>query len=348
MRLRPLLIGAVAGILTAGLLSAPAIAANPVQVVEVPISFTVKNTNRTTVPCVSDGKDYTVRGVIVGPKQAVAGGEAATLWLHAVTWTSDYFNLDIPGHNFVRSLAGLGHVSIAVDRLGYGQSDRPPGRATCFGSEADVAGQMVDALKSGNYTAGGAKGGAYEKVFLGGSSVGGMIANITAYSFHNVDGVINQGFGDFAASPYAAQEVFDAYSRCASGGDDGAPQDYATFAKNSRDTFYFHDATPAVRAAVPASSPDPCGQIESVLAGIGADIARLAEINVPVMLVFGRNDAVYPEPAPDLQAARYLGSPAVTVSGIPNASHFPVLEQYFDLLLNATDAWLSGDGYGDT
>ncbi len=347
MRLRTLLTGALAGILTAGLLTTPASAANPVEVVELPISFTVKNTNRTAVPCLSDGKDYTVSGVIVGPKQALAGGDAATLWLHAVTWTGDYFNLDIPGHNWVRALATLGHVSIAVDRLGYGKSDKPPGLATCFGSEADVAGQMVDALKSGTYTVGGRPGGTYKTVYLGGSSVGGMIANITAYSFSNVDGVINQGFGDFAASPYAAQEVYDANSRCASGGDSGAPKDYATFAKNSRDTFYFHDAMPAVRAAVPASSPDPCGQITSVLAGIGADIARLAEIDVPVMLAFGRDDAVYPAPAPDLQAARYLGSPAVTVSGIPNAGHFPILEQYFDLLLNATDAWLSGDGYGD-
>jgi pimeloyl-ACP methyl ester carboxylesterase len=297
---------------------------------------------------VSDGKDYTVNGVIVGPKDQMAGGAAATLWLHAVTWTSDYFNLDIAGHNFVHALAEQGHVSIAVDRLGYGSSGKPEGLSTCFGSEADVAGQMVDALRSGNYTVKGGAAGSYKKVYLGGSSVGGLIANITAYSFHNVDGVINQGFGDFAASPYAAHEVYDAYSRCSSGGDPGAPADYATFAKSSRDTFYFHDASPAVRAAVPASSPDPCGQIESVMTGIGADVALLPAITVPVMLVFGLDDAVYPPPAMDLQANRYLGSPEVTTSTIPNASHFPVLGEYFPLLVNATHAWLHGGGYGDT
>ncbi|HUR73838.1 MAG TPA: alpha/beta hydrolase [Sporichthya sp.] len=344
MRARTLLSGVIAGVLTAGLtaglFSAPAQAADPVQVVELPISFAVKNTNHTSVPCASDGKDYTVNGVIVGPKAALAGGEDVTLYLHAVTWNSDYFNLDIPDHNYVRALAVLGHTSIAVDRLGYGKSGKPEGLATCFGSEADVAGQMVDALKSGNYTVAGHKAGAYQRVYLGGSSVGAMIANIAAFTFHNVDGVINQGFGDFAASLYAGHEVFDADSRCVAGGDPGAPKNYVTFAKDTRDTFYFSDATPEVRAKVPAPRPDPCGQIESVLAGIGADIAHLGEINVPVLLVFGTEDAVFPPPAVHQEAARYAGSPEVTVAGIPGASHFPVLERSFGLLIGATAQWL--------
>ena len=343
MPVRTLLSGVLAGVITAGLFAVPAVAAPPVDIVELPISFAVKNTNRTGVPCVSDGKTYTVNGVIVGPRNAVAGGRdlgAATLMLHAVTWTSDYFNLDIPGHNYSRALAALGHTTIAVDRLGYGASGKPEGRGTCFGSEADVAGQMVDALKSGDYTVKGAKGGAYQKVFLGGSSVGGMIANITAYTFHNVDAVINQGFGDFAASAYAGQEVFDASARCASGGDANALKDYAVFAKSTRDTFYFNDAEQDVRDAVPAMRPDPCGQIESVMAGIGADIVHLAEIDVPVLLVFGIKDAVYPPPAILLQMYRYVGSPEVTPAGIPGASHFPVLENNFNLMINATAQWL--------
>jgi pimeloyl-ACP methyl ester carboxylesterase len=339
--------GAVAALLIAGLVSAPSATASPAlpgDVVEAGISFAVKNTNRTSVPCTSDGKDYTVNGVIVGPKDAIAAGKAATLYLHAVTWNSDYFNLKIPDHNYARALAEFGHVSIAVDRLGYGTSGKPEGGATCFGSEADVAGQMVDALKSGNYTVRGGTSApaaaAYDKVFLGGSSVGGLIANITAFSFHNVDGVINQGFGDFAASPYAGQEVFDAFSRCSAGGDSGAPPHYVIFAKDTRDTFYFQGATPEVRAATPPSRPDPCGQIQSLPAAIGVDTARLGEIDVPVLLVFGAKDAVFPPPALDLTSPRYSGSPEVTAASIPGASHFPILERAFSLLVGATNQWL--------
>ena len=346
MRPRSLLSGVAAGIVLASLCTAPAAnAANAAadNIVELPVSFTVKNTNRTSVPCSSDGAEYTVRGVMVGPKRAIAAGNAATLYLHAVTWTSEYFNLDIPGHNFARALAEKGHVSIAVDRLGYGKSDKPAGLATCFGSEADVAGQMVDALKSGSYTTEG-KAASYRKVFLGGSSVGGMIANIAAFSFSNVDGVINQGFGDFAASPYAGQEVFKASSSCFSGGDTAGQKDYVHFARDTRSTFYFADADTAVRLGVPASGPDPCGQVLSVMAAIGADMQHLAEIDVPVLLAFGDADAVFPPPAMEQMIYRYAGSPKVTGYAVPGASHFPILEQSFGALVATTADWLQANG----
>jgi pimeloyl-ACP methyl ester carboxylesterase len=345
MRPRAVLAGALAAfvsasLFSAGLLNAPPASALRTDIVELDISFAVKNTNRTSVSCASDGKDYTVNGVLVGPKGVIAAGDAATLYLHAVTWNADYFNLDIPEHNYAQAMAQRGHVSVAVDRLGYGTSGKPEGRATCFGSEADVAAQMVDALKSGNYTLAGRPGPSYDKVFLGGSSVGALIANIAAFSFHNVDGLINQGFGDFAASVYAGQEVADAFSRCSAGGDAEAPPNYATFARNSRDTFYFQSATPDVRAATPPPRPDPCGQLESVPAGIGADMVRLGEIDVPVLLLFGASDAVFPPPALELTAPRYSGSPEVVRGTIPGASHFPVLERGFSILVGTTSQWL--------
>lgn len=89
-------------------------------------------------------------------------------------------------------MAERGHVSVAIDRLGNGDSGMPGGNDTCCGSEADVKHQIVDLLRSGAYSRGGADSAAFEKVFLGGSSVGGLTANITAYSSKNVDGVFNR------------------------------------------------------------------------------------------------------------------------------------------------------------
>jgi hypothetical protein len=62
------------------------------HVVELPVTFSVKNTNHTPVVCQSDGKDYTVRGHIVAPRSALEHPTAATLYLHAVTWGEYYFN----------------------------------------------------------------------------------------------------------------------------------------------------------------------------------------------------------------------------------------------------------------
>lgn len=344
--------------LAAGLLAVTAIAvltvAGPAAaaashdpVVEVPVSFRVKNTNHTPVVCGSDGKDYTVRGHLVAPRSALANPSAATLYLHAVTWGEYYFNFKgVSGYDFATQLAERGHTSVIVDRLGYGASDKPPGNATCFGSEADVAHQMVQALRTGNYHSGSAAPVKFSKVNLGGSSVGGLISHIEAYTFHDVDAVINMSWGDFAATPFTAQEYADVALRCLQGGDAGAAPNYAAFFKNSRDAFYFHSATPEVRAAVPALHPDPCGQLLSIPAGIAADVALLATINVPVHVIFGDADAVFgPQPlAATQQAARYLGSPKVTTTIIPEASHYPLVEANHFQVVDAVDTFLTENG----
>jgi len=350
MRPQTLMSGVVAGILTASLFSAPAAsAAGNNGIVQLPISFKVKNTNNTSVACQSDGKDYTVRGVVVGPKKAIQSADAATLYLHAVTWTSDYFNLNIPGHNFVQDLAKKGHVSIAVDRLGYGNSGKPVnGEGTCFGSAADVAHQIVDELKSGDYTLNGAKAGSYKKVFIAGSSVGGMIANTVAYTFHNVDGVYNQSFGDFSAGPYAGYEAVDVNERCYKGGDpsvsSNARPGYATFAGGSRNTFWFGDAPQNVRDSVPPMQPDPCGEMKSLPFAIGNDMQHLGEIDVPVLLTFGDADPVFPMGSAEQMQFRYFGSPKVTNVSLKGAAHYPILDNAFGDMVAATAAWLSENG----
>ncbi|MGH3793813.1 MAG: alpha/beta hydrolase [Pseudonocardiaceae bacterium] len=342
--------GSVAASLLAALVTAAAPAAaqpTPDPVVEVPLAFHVKNTNRTPVACQSDGKDYTVRGHIVAPRSALQHPTAATIYLHAVTWGEYYFNFKgVPNYAFATQLAERGHTSVIVDRLGYGSSDKPPGNSTCFGSEADVAHQMIQALRDGTYQTGSGKPVKFSKVNLGGSSVGGLISNIEAYSFSDAAAVINLSWGDVAATPFTTRELADVLLRCERGGDAGAPPDYAAFFKNSRDRFYFNSATPDVRAAVPALHPDPCGQLASIPAAVAADVAYLGQITVPVEVMFGGADAVFgPQPlAADQEAARYVGSPKVTETIIPDASHYPLIEANHLQAVDAVDRFLTENG----
>lgn len=355
MRLRSCLAGVAVTLIVTSAYSAPAaVSASTSDVVELPISFRVKNTNNTDVFCPDpvDGHEYTVRGVVVGPRDAISRGDAATLYLHAVTWSSRYFDLDVPGHNYVRAMAERGHVSIAVDRLGHGNSGKPDGLASCFGSEADVAHQLVGAIKSGDYALTGAKAVAYRKIFLSGSSVGGLITNLEAATFHDVDGVYNQSWGDFAAGPYGGYLAVDASQRCYRGGDTqpatpGAPirPNYVKFAAGSRDEFWFHSAPKEVREhSLPPVEPDPCGVIKSLPFAIGTDIQHLGEIDVPVLLTFGTSDPVFPPPAAESMQARYTGSPKVTTVMLADAGHFPILETAFPAMIDAADAWLTENG----
>lgn len=65
---------------------------------------------------------------IVAPRSALESPDAATLYLHAVTQGEFYWRFQgVPGYDFARQQAENAHVSVTIDRLGYGASDKPPG-----------------------------------------------------------------------------------------------------------------------------------------------------------------------------------------------------------------------------
>ncbi|MFC8182271.1 hypothetical protein CH293_17915 [Rhodococcus sp. 14-2470-1b] len=54
----------------------------PPNVVDVPVSFTVRNVNDTAVPCSADGRTSTVRGHLTAPAAGI--GSAVTLYEHGI------------------------------------------------------------------------------------------------------------------------------------------------------------------------------------------------------------------------------------------------------------------------
>src|ERR671930_234292 len=78
------------------------------------------------------------------------------LYLHGLGLGEWFWKFQaIAKFNYAVQQATAGHVSVTVDRLGYGASSRPPdGGKICIGSEADVPHQIVQALKSGSYAVG--------------------------------------------------------------------------------------------------------------------------------------------------------------------------------------------------
>ena len=293
------------------------------DIVDLAVSFSVTNTNHTHVPCVSDGKAYTIRGHITAPASALDDPKAATLYLHAVTQGEFYWQFNaVPGYNVAQQQARNGHVSVTIDRLGYGASDKPPGLATCFGSQADTANQVVTALRTGSYRVEGHDAVRFPKVFVAGHSAGGLVATIVAYSFpDNIDGLVNFGWADQTASSFTVTELNNTNLRCLLGGDKGAPPHYAKFGTDG-DKILFYSAEEAVRKAVPPlTNPDPCGDILSFGPAIATDAVSLALTKAPVLLFAGEQDSLFPPPALQLQAARYVGNPDVTLKSLADTAH---------------------------
>jgi len=326
------------------------------DIVQRAVTFTVKNVNGTAIGCKADGATYQERGHITGTAQALADPQTVTLLLHGLSYGEFFGNYTAqPGYNFAEQQAEAGHVTVTVDRLGYGASDKPVGQNICFGSRADIAHQEVDQLKAGSYATAGATSVAFPKVVLAGHSVGSIIAQAEAYTFGGIDGLMVLSYSDTKVSLAATAALGIATQACQAGGvrQNGTtgPTGYIYFgadtpAKFIEAHFYTLNADPTVVQTVAAlRNRDPCGDILSYKAAVATNLANISKIKVPVLVLIGGNDAIYPTPA-TTQAALLTGTTDVTAVTIANTGHaltFHYSQNQFQLHLSS---WLADHGFG--
>jgi pimeloyl-ACP methyl ester carboxylesterase len=307
--------------------------------------------NRTSVPCTTDGAAYLVRGRLVGPAQALDHeGGAATLYLHGLGFGTFFWNFNaVPGYDFAASMAMRGHVSVIIDRLGYGASDHPAGTQSCIGGQADIAHQIVAELRAGSYTTGAARPVRFARVALVGHSVGGEIAQVESWSFRDVDALGVLSWADQGQSLLATTTFLQAGATCVTGGvSSGGAPGYAPFGATAADfdAAMFHDADPAVVAATNAlRNPDPCGDDNSVTDAIALDHLMLPTVAVPVLLLYGSNDALFPPPAGMLQQLHFVSSHDVSLIQLADTGHAVTLERSAPLLVADVSSWLAARGF---
>jgi len=343
-------IAATALALVAARSAAPATAAPaPVPVQSWAVSFQVHNTNRSKVPCDSDGIAYTIVGHLVEPAARPAENTATrpvVLDLHGLGFGEFFWSFAaVSGYDWAHTLAARGLASVVIDRIGYGRSGRPPGTQSCIGAQADVAHQIVQELRSGSYGLEGREALSFGRVALAGHSAGGAITQVEAYSFHDVDGVVVLSYADLRPSLRTLAALTQAVITCLGGGD---PPGYAPFGKRDADfqALMFHDADPRVVAAVTAMrNPEPCGDDASLLAAIATDVREVPSITVPVLLLIGDHDAVFPPPALESQRHLFAGSHDVKTVSIPDTGHAVTVERSAGITRDAVVSWLCGHSF---
>ena len=309
------------------------------RVTQIPISFEVRNVNRSKVACASDGATYTVRGHLVAPSRGLRARRqpATTLYLHGLSFGEFFWNFQqAQDYNYAVDEARLGHSSVVIDRIGYNSSDKPNGFQVCVGSRADMAHQMVLALRSGKYHLDGRAAPQFRKVALAGHSYGGQIAQVEAYSFGDIDGLVVMGYSDRVQSDLLKQNAAYAADVCATGGlrvGATGPAGYAPFGPpEGAPAALFATAEPSVEsAAVQQLTIDPCGDTAYFNQAVDVDLANLASVTVPVLVVAGSSDALFPPPAVPDQAALFTGSPRVEQTTLPGIAHAIALERIYEL-----------------
>jgi pimeloyl-ACP methyl ester carboxylesterase len=322
-------------------------------VVERAVTFTVQNTNRSAFACASDGLTYEVKGHLVGPARALSPKRkrrGVTLYLHGLGLGEWLWHLSrVRSYDYVRRQALAGHVSVAIDRIGYGASGHPPGMDVCIGSQADVAHQIVQQLRSGQYAVDTGTPPAFRRVGLVGHSAAGEIATVEAYSFGDVDALMIVGFA-FVNLPRAQTEFGNQRIVCERGGEPagpGLPGGYALFGDTQgfRRTMFHSAKASVVKAALPLQYRDPCGDNLSLAPAIAAQSARMGRIKAPVLVACGRRDALYSPFGCEEQLKRYTGARNRRLLLVPNAGHALPLERTASIFRKRVSRWLRRRGF---
>lgn len=356
---RLLLGSGLAAALSALLVTGTAVASpDSDDVVKVPVSFEVTNVNESKVPCSADGKRYTVNGTLAAPRSVLhEDNPSLTIYSHGLAYTGrSFFEFtEVPGYDYIGEQAEAGHASLAFDLPGYGRSDAvPDGHDICYGSEATIIHQMVGKLRSGDYRAEGEDAVRFHRIALAGHSASGFTAQAEAYSFHDIDALIVMAFADQGFSPLLLTTAGQTLVRCTLGGDpeQGAPHTtgYAYFGQSDADyrAGHLHNTDPDVaRAATEHRVKDPCGRLGSAIPNAVSDNALLATVSVPVLLVYGHNDALFQDnPAGTrLQRAHFVGSKDVTDIFLPDTGHALTLERTAPRMRHEVSEWLNKRGF---
>ena len=328
----------------------PARHASP-TVTETAVRFSVLDNNTSLVPCVADGKQYTIAGELFLPASGPPTG--VTLYAHGLGYAGYFWDFDkVPGYDYAAAEAADGHASLVIDRLGYGASSIPAGSASCVGSQATILHEIVADLKSGDYTDNGASGGpSFQRVGLVGHSAGGELAEVEAYSYRDVAAVGIMEWADFGYSVGTYEAFAGDATQCVAGTGrqtGSSSTGYAAFGQTpgAYDQLMFADADPVVEAdATDMRTLDPCGQIESILNAVAVDAAMIGSIKAPIAYVHAGADAIFQSGLPwaQTQEALYGSSSKVTDISLPGAGHAVTLEHSAPALEAAMDAWLQAN-----
>lgn len=323
--------------------AAPSAAAAPPAVLNQPVTFVVQNVNTSGVPCATDGKTYTVSGHLTGPASVLGAAQpkSGTLYLHGLELGEWFWQVPVDGFNHAVALAERGHVSITVDRLGYGASGHPAGTKSCVGGQASVAHQIVQQLRAGSY--GGTLHPAFSRVALAGHSLGGSIAQVEAFSFKDVDAVAVLSYADVALSASALLTAASWGPTCVLGGKPSAKGSpgYAYFTKDQADyrrNFLAQAPSAVLSYADPRRSINPCGDLQSAVPAAVVTGLKAKSIKVPVLLLMGDEDLVFDSARLPVQALLYGGP--TTTKVIPGATHGLTVDRTAAEFRSALEEWL--------
>ena len=331
--------------LVLALVAAPAAHA---AVLETPVSFSVRNSDDTALKCATNGAAYTIRGHLVGQPADIDRASGVTLYVHGLGFNESFWRYrKVPKYDLVGALATGGHVSVVIDRLGYGKSSKPPGTMSCMGGQATIVHQIVAKLRSGDYK--GKRSPGFGRVGVIGHSAGGTIAALENETFDDTDALGLVASADQGLSQLGQR--FSDESTKACNGDRSYPvpkRGYAAFGQtmaDAEDGFFATTPDPIFARLYPTLTVNPCGDLASYMNANQLNRLDASRVKDPVLTIQADRDALFPPPAvvPD-EADLFTGSAKVTRQTLPSSAHAITFEADYLTLRTDIEQFLVENG----
>jgi pimeloyl-ACP methyl ester carboxylesterase len=251
---------------------------------------------RTTVPVTltpTDATTYQIVGWLCA--RGRVQGKTVQVLVSGFTYDHNYWDLPYQPrlYSYVRAAVNAGYATFNIDRIGVGQSDRPPADLVTVTSQAYTIHQVVQALRHGDIA-----GTSFRKVIGVGHSMGAAILICEAGNYSDVDGLI---LADYLHQPNVAQQVAIAATMYPAQQDprftgtlaNAMPAGYVTTRPGTRGASFYHQGfvDPAVVTLDETLKQTATAGERSTL-NLARDPQFSRAIRVPVLLVVGEQDAL--------------------------------------------------------
>jgi pimeloyl-ACP methyl ester carboxylesterase len=226
-------------------------------------------------------------------------GHTVEVLIPGLTYGASYWNFPVgpARYSYVRAATAAGYATLAIDRLGTGASDHPPGAQVTAMSEASALHDVVAQLRAG-------KVGhvSFGKIVLVGHSYGSDIALREAAAYADVSGVISTGWltaGNLAGHLQVRKSYDSSADEDAKFAGAELPAGYVTTKPGTRGADFYNPgyaSAAVIKEDESLKQTVSAGELKTVV--IPVPRAATQAIHVPVLLADGQNDAL------DCNAAR--------------------------------------------
>lgn len=269
---------------------------------------------------------FEIKGFLMRPAGCTNNVMLAIHGLSYGQWAWD-FPLRPETYSVAKSLAGRGYATIAIDKLGYGESagaghpDHPNGYTLTVEAYADMTAQIISQIRSGAYG-----GPSFGRVGLIGHSAGTEISELTTGMHPElVDALIATAYTHvpFVNNDWLMREWFLDNQRALQSDYEYFETDPETRAK---DMYYLANAdADVVDLDTSLANLTPSGEVLSI--GLQPSRSFLPTITKPVLVVLGEKDELFPGSFGESEMLHFSGTADKTLKVVPDAGHVFMLQR---------------------